>query len=104
MASGTTEDEAKIDLCRAMADRKINVRVRIAAGDDYHMQGQVFAGRNVAAPPHLTPGDLDWMQSRPLRRWSIGPVGPQNYNWLGGWKEHPIDLIELSTHDVVDVL
>jgi hypothetical protein len=103
MASGIAEDEAKIDLCRAVADRKINVRVRIASGNDYDMQGEVFSRGNVAAPPHLSPGDLDWIQSRPLRQWLIGPVGPENYHWFGGWKKHPIDLIELSTHDVLNI-
>ena len=79
MATGATEDEAKIDLCRAMADRNINVRVRIAASD-YGMRGQVFSKRNVGVPPHLGPGDLDWVQSRPLKPWSIGPMPGQHYS------------------------
>jgi hypothetical protein len=34
----------------------------------------------------------------------IGPVGPENYTWLDGWTKQPLDLIELSTVDVIEVL
>ncbi len=102
MATGSSEDEAKTDLCRAMADRKIGVRVRIAASD-LGMRGQVFSRGNVEVPPHLGPGDLDWVQSRPLKRWSIGPMPGQHYSWIGGWKDRPIDFIELSTADVAEI-
>ena len=33
MATGATEDNAKLDICRAVADQKIDVRVRIAASE-----------------------------------------------------------------------
>ena len=102
MATGSSEDEAKTDLCRAMTDRKIGVRVRIAASDR-GMRGQVFSRGNVGVPPHLGPGDLDWVQSRPLKRWSIGPMPGQHYSWIGGWKDRPIDFIELSTADVAEI-
>jgi hypothetical protein len=49
MATGVSEDEAKLDLCRAMADGKINVQVRIAQNDD-RFRGQVFSGPNVGYP------------------------------------------------------
>jgi hypothetical protein len=100
MAIGITE-EAKIDLCRAVADRKIKVRVRIAASGR-SMAGKLFFGGNVGVPAHLGPGDLDWVQSRPLRFWWIGPMLGKHYSWDG--ENLPIDLIELSTADVREVL
>jgi hypothetical protein len=98
MATGISEDEAKIDLCRAVADRKIDLRVRIAASDDA-MRGRVFSDGNVGVPPHLAPRELDWVQSRPLNPWWIGPMRGQHYSWLSG-ENRPIDLIEISVADV----
>ena len=103
MATSVSEDEAKTDLCRAVADRKIKVQVRIAQNDD-RFGGEVFPDRNVKVPVHLSPNDLDWSCSCPLKPWAIGPVGPQHYTWIGGWKDRPIDLIELSTIDVSRIL
>jgi hypothetical protein len=103
MATFVSEDEAKTDLCRAAADRKIKVRVKIAQNDD-RFGGQFFSHRNVGVPHHLSPDDLDWSRSCPLKPWSIGPVGPEHYGWAGGWKDRPIDLIELSTSDVSRIL
>jgi hypothetical protein len=103
MATGVSEDEAKTDLCRAVADRKIDVRVSIAASD-YGMRGRVFSDGNVRVPPHLRPGDLDWARSRPFGQWPIGPRRGEHYAWIGGWENRPLDLIELSTADVVEML
>lgn len=101
MATGTTEDEAKTDLCRALADRKIDIRVRIAASG-YGRQRQVFSDGNVGVPPHLSPNDVDWTQSRPLGPWLIGPKLGEHYSW--NWENRPLDLIEVSTADVIAVL
>jgi hypothetical protein len=98
MAMGVGEGEAKNDLCRAVADRKIDIRVRVAG------TGRVFSDGNVGVPPHLGAGDLDWVKSRPLAQWSIGPRLGEHYGWLDGWKNHLLDLIELSTVDIVEVL
>jgi hypothetical protein len=103
IATGASEDEAKTDLCRAVADRKIGVRVAIAASD-HGMRGKVFCNGNVGVPPHLGPGDLDWVRSRPLAQWSIGPKLGEHYAWFGGWENRWLDLIELSTGDVMNVL
>jgi hypothetical protein len=101
-AAGASEGEGKIDLCRAIADKKIAVRVRIAASDT--KGGSSFTGRNIRVPPHLTPADFDWTHSKPVRPWSIGPAPGQHYSWIEDWKSRPIDLIELSTDDVAKVL
>jgi hypothetical protein len=103
MAAGAEEDEAKTDLCRAVADRKIDVRVRIAASVRA-MGGRVFSDGNVGVPSQLRPGDLDWTQSRPFRPWRIGPRLGEHYSWISGWENQPLDLIELSTADVVEIL
>jgi hypothetical protein len=97
MAIGVAEDEAKSDLCRAVADRKINIRVRIAA-TGRSWGGWFFSGDQVRVPTHLNPDDFDWVGSCPLGRWWIGTMV------LAGWEKRPIDLIELSTVDVRDVL
>jgi hypothetical protein len=103
IATGISEGEAKADLCRAMADRKIDVRARVAASD-YGMRGKIFTDGNVGVPPHLKPVDLDWVHSRPLARWSIGPRLGEQYVWLDGWENRPLDLVELSSADVIGVL
>ena len=98
METGASEEEAKTDLCRAVADGKIHVRVRIARSD------RLFRNGNVGVPPHLKPGDLDWVQSRPFARWPIGPKLGEHYSWISGWENWPLDLIELWTADVIEVL
>jgi hypothetical protein len=102
IATGASEDEAKLDLCGAVADQKIRVRVRIAASD--YKRSQVFSGGNVEVPPHLAPGDFDWVLSHPFAQWRIGPKPGQHYAWIEGWKHRPLDLIELSTADVIEIL
>jgi hypothetical protein len=108
MASGLSEDQAKLDICGAVADGKVDVRVRVSiAATDNAMRGRVFyrSNRNVAVPPHLDSTDLDWVQSRPLKPWQIGPAGPQRYSdpfWQ--WESQPLDLIELSTADIMSIL
>jgi hypothetical protein len=96
-ATGINEDEARTDLCHAMADRKINVRVRIAGS-----AAEVYSGHNVQVPPHLKTGDLDWVRSRPLTEWWIGPMPGQHY--FRNWEKRPLDLVELSTADVLEIL
>lgn len=102
MATGITEDQAKRDLCLAVADKKIEVRVTIAASD-HSAGGEVFWDGNIRVPPHLNPDDFDWKSSRPRRPWSIGPRLGQHYSWISGWKSRPIDLIELSTGEVQSI-
>ena len=103
MATGVIEDEAKTDLCRAVADGKIRVRLKVDASAS-HIGGRVLFGDNISVPPHLTPGDFDWVQSQPRNRWQVGPNAPQHYTvvWWS-WQPQPIELIELATADVQDI-
>jgi hypothetical protein len=97
MASSVEESEAKADLCHAIADRKISVRVTLAGGKG------VFSGDNVAPPVHLDPKDLDWDNSRPKAPWKIGPALGQ-YGWLDDWKMEQINRVEVSTTEVTELL
>jgi hypothetical protein len=99
--AGASKDEAKVDLCRALADRKIRIRVRVVARTGL---GAVFSNGNVEVPPHLTAADLDWTASRPFEPWPIGPKLGEHYSWIGGWENKRIDLIEVSTADLIEVL
>jgi hypothetical protein len=98
MATGVSEEQAKLDLCHAMADRKINVRVRVAA------TGEIFSDSQVGVPPHLSPDDLDWTRSRPKAPWRIGPRLGEHYMSITGWKNQELNQIELSIADVIEVL
>ena len=100
MAIGATEDQAKKDLCLAVADKKIRVRAKIAASDP-ELGGGVFSGDWVRVPAHLRPVDFDWVGSRPFLPWVVGPpVGPLSYSapYLSP-ERRPIDLIEVATAD-----
>jgi hypothetical protein len=103
MAMGAGENDAKTDLCSAIADRKINVRVKVSASE-CGMPRRFFSGANVDVPTPLTPGDLDWEQSRPFAKWRIGPRPPEHYTWIGSWEDRAIDLVEVSTVDVIEIL
>jgi hypothetical protein len=93
-ATGVSEQQAKTDICNAMADRKIEVRV--ISGE------RTFSGGNVGVPRRLNPDDFDWSHSRPLKQWFIGPMPGQHYSWNGS--NVPISLVEVSTADVREVL
>jgi hypothetical protein len=101
IATGLNEDEAKTDICSAMADRKVNVQVRVAE-NERGLPRKFFEGFRVGVPRDLKPGDLDWAHSRPHGQWRIGPVGPDSYSdpyWT--WKTRRIDRVELATADVL---
>ena len=104
MASGATDDDAKLDICRAVADRKVGVRVTVARSNDQAMGGMVLSGGNVDVPARLDPDDFDWVRSRPLKRWLVGPRLIEHYTWTSGWSARSLDLIELSTRDVRRIL
>ena len=76
--------ESKIAICKAVADKKIGVRVTVDRRHHRH-SGTTFTGGNVDVPARLNPDDFDWTQSRPLQPWRIGPRPGEHYTWIGGW-------------------
>jgi hypothetical protein len=97
ISAGTAEQQAKADICNAVADRKIVARVFI--DDSHHLDGgKMFFGGNVGVPSRLDPDDFDWSRSRPFKKWFIGPMPGEHYFWNGD--NRTVSLIELSTADV----
>ena len=97
MACGFKKDEARVDLCRAIADRKVHILVVRAE------RKELTWPHDTVAPPHaLKPADIDWENSRPSAKWRTGPmIG--DYWSIEEWKERQIELVEVSTVDVIDL-
>jgi len=92
-ATGINEEHAREDICKAIADRRIKIRglvgketvsstpvmgtprwhsAKAFAGG--HVAGTVRNGSEVEIPWNLQPLDLNWQQSRPLKRGRISDV------------------------------
>ena len=96
-----SEDDAKTQLCRAMAARAVAVRFRPI---DYSSKGirAVLVIPNLVVAAQLSPDDFDWIHSRPLKPSSIGPIPGLSGLWTDVQQE-PV-MLELWTRDVIEVL
>jgi hypothetical protein len=100
MAAGVSEDGAKLDISRAIADRKIGVRVTIA-DQSSDIQGTLTFGQ-FHVPDHLASEDFDWNNSRPLKPWATGPRHWKSDEWHSfSWRNRSISLIEVRTAEVI---
>ncbi len=61
-----------------------------------------FEGANVKVPPHLTPADFDWENSRPLKPWQVRPRGGRQDVWRSF--SLPAVLLELSVSEIRNML
>jgi hypothetical protein len=96
VAAGLSKPEAQRDICRAIVDRKIRIRLQAAKAEipDAKWFGPAV-GSHVAIPQDLSPRDFDWRKSLPKRPWQHG--------------DHPfvqvhLSLIELFSADVTLLL
>jgi len=94
LATGFDPERAKAQLCQAIADRKIAVRVHCA-------DGGVIEGRDINLPGRLNPDDLDWSKSLPGTQWHRRATIADHYED----RDVTIDvsLIELRTKDVTGI-
>ncbi|HEX3994844.1 MAG TPA: hypothetical protein VHX39_27015, partial [Acetobacteraceae bacterium] len=102
MKSGLTEQKAQRDLCRAMAEGAVAVRLIIPA--DRIGPSQALSGGDYPAPATLSPEHIDWHESRPLR-WdqpAQRPGEPVSLYWqrAGALCDRTIQLVEVMTSDV----
>jgi hypothetical protein len=105
MDSGVAEKDAKRDLCNAIADRKIRLRLRFTwrpiiqeflTGRD-RPTTEVCYVRKVQIPSILKPGDFDWPRSRvrkpELWQNTRGPSG----SFFGNWR--PAEIVRYNSGD-----
>jgi hypothetical protein len=65
-------------------------------------KGRTWPHDTVAPPHNLQPTDIHWENSRPNAKWRTGPmIG--DYWAIEEWKERQIELVEVSTGDVIDL-
>jgi hypothetical protein len=99
-ANGLSEDEAKVCICKAVADRTVKIRTKLKRHMTKKLRASdtVLEGQALNIPSELGLADLDWEQSRPLRPWV---VRRGSYDVPGLWS---LEWIELSRTDVTNVL
>ena len=99
MATGLSRDQAQSDICKAVAEGAIRLRVRPRS----HMtrgttSKKILAGNQVDIPVNLKPEALDWERSRPENPW---PVSREVFGYPGHWH---LKWIKLYAPDVAKVL
>jgi hypothetical protein len=99
IGTGIGENDAKRDICNAIADRNVRVRIRCSLQPEWKVSEEVFI------PPRLYPEDFWWSESR----WNVAKR-PHRYE-LGLLQDLPDGLrlweaayIELCREDVTNAL
>jgi len=109
VAAGLPKEQAKRDLCRAMADRKIHLQLTTVADPRLNLPELTFEYSEVSR--HLSPKDIDWSNSRPSpdsRAWGPTPKNSAEPNSvflsrnIGFW-DRTIVLIEVRSAQVTRI-
>jgi hypothetical protein len=99
-ASGLAEDEAQIDICRAIVDGAVKIHGKLGRHTTKSLLAPdtVLEGKDFHIPNELKPKDLDWERSRPVKPWI---VRRENFKIPGYWE---LEWVELFRTDVTNVL
>jgi hypothetical protein len=102
MAIGLSKKEAQVDLCNAIADGNIRVRVTITDQSPRVTRTSTAAEGDFKVPIHLRPKDFDWRRSQPVESWLV--VTREWMTRSGEKHSLSISLIEVRTADVMDCI
>jgi hypothetical protein len=99
-AGGLPEDEARTDICRAIADGAVNIRGKLGRHrtSGFRSSHTTLETKDFHIPSEIEPEDLDWERSRPVNAWI---VRRENFKLPGYWE---LEWIELFRTDVTNVL
>jgi hypothetical protein len=92
-AIGIDEAQSKRNICRAIADHRIKIRLCVARKKGINSFGKrsAFAAPRsdeIEIPKKLEPNDFDWQQSRPLKPWQVAGksqsarAGSRQIEWI----------------------
>ncbi len=100
-SAGIDENDAKQSICGAIADRVIEIRLALREHTTRHykIHGRTFTGADVEIPARLSPQDMDFEHSRPLKPWLVPRERIKDLT--GYWI---VDWIELASADVTKAL
>ena len=102
MNSSLNEQSAKIQICNAIADGAIAVRVQVD-GSDPDIPGMILSGMEVDLPLRLQPANFDWDKSIPLFGVRTGPDEGRGLDPSWKWTRRSIAVLELYTEDVIKI-
>ena len=98
-AAGIANDEARSNICQAIADGTVKIRCQLKRHKTNKMTSKtVLEGNAFEIPTKIKPDDLDWEGSRPVNPWRIRHG---SYAIPGDWD---LEWIELSRTHVTNVL
>ena len=103
MLTGIPENEAKLQIVTAIAERTIAVRVEISSPAK---AGKVrwLEHKHVRPPTDLGIDDFDWSRSAPASKWqaALAPT-TRSFHHPAQWAEQTISRLEVSTNDVTRI-
>jgi hypothetical protein len=99
VATGISEHDAQVSLCRAISERKIRVALWLGIFErgEFRLLHGIAPNVGLIMPADITPQDFDWSESRPLKPWRNDTMGGMFRDWHR-------DRIELYSADVTRVL